>query len=214
MKVLYEDKHIIVLIKPVGVLSQLGKENEENMLSILSEYTGKEVFPVHRLDKDVSGVMVYAKTKKAAAELSRQVSDRTMLKRYFAVAHSGDIKGEGTLEDLLYFDKRKNKSFVVKRERKGVKKALLEYKSVAENEQFTLFDVLLLTGRTHQVRVQFASRKMPLAGDRRYGAKDNEAHIALFSRSITFCHPETKEEMCFEALPESDIFKGFVSIIG
>ncbi len=201
MKVYFEDKHIIVCLKPVGVLSQ-ESEKDENMPSLLKELTGGEIYPVHRLDKDVSGVMVFAKTKKAAGELSRQVSERETEKRYFVLAHSSDIKDSGLMRDFLYFDKRKNKSFVVKKERKGVKEALLEYTFMKENDGKSLFDVKLLTGRTHQIRVQFASRKMPLFGDRRYGARDDRGHIALFSYSLSFLHPITKEKMTFsEEMP-------------
>ena len=206
MNIIYKDEEVVVCIKPVGVLSQSGKEGEESMVNILKECLGKPVYAVHRLDKDVSGVMVYAVSKKAAAELSAQVSDRKMKKRYFAVVHSSDIKGDGLMEDLLYFDKRKNKSYVVKRERKGVKKAVLEYSFIKEKDNLSLFDINLLTGRTHQIRVQFASRKMPLVGDRRYGAKDEEKHIALFSYHISFSHPKTGEAMSFEVKPESEIF--------
>ena len=201
MKVYYEDKHIIVCLKPVGVLSQ-GSEIGENMPSVLKELTRSEVYPVHRLDKDVSGVMVFAKTKKAAAELSKQVSEREVEKRYFALTHSGNITASGTMQDFLYFDKRKNKSFVVKKERKGVKEALLEYTLLNESNGKCLYDIKLLTGRTHQIRVQFATRKMPLFGDRRYGAKDDFKHIALFSYSLSFLHPATKEKMTFsEEMP-------------
>ena len=149
--------------------------------------------------------MVYAKTRAAAAELSKQAGDRTMEKTYVARLHGIPEEKEGSLEDLLYFDKGKNKSFVVKKERKGVKKALLCYKVLSENGDSALVEVKLMTGRTHQIRVQFASRKMPLFGDRRYGAKDESKIIALWSKEISFLHPITKNRLSFNRMPSEEI---------
>ena len=150
--------------------------------------------------------MVYAKTKFAAAELSKQAGDRSMEKTYFAVIHGVPSEKSGILEDLLFFDKMKNKSFTVKKERKGVKKALLSYRVVKEKNDLALVEVKLMTGRTHQIRVQFASRKMPLLGDRRYGAKDESRIIALWSEEISFIHPATGERMSFHMLPDEEAF--------
>lgn len=194
--ILYEDSEIVVCIKEKGVLSQQGKEGQNSMIDILSAEYGCEVYPVHRLDKEVSGVMVYAKTKTAAADLSSQVSSREMEKHYIAYTEKTDMPQEGIMEDLLYFDKAKNKSFVVKRERRGVKKAVLEYKEIASTDSTTTYRVRLHTGRTHQIRVQFASRKHPLIGDRKYGSKIN-CDIGLVSCFIAFRHPKTKEWMEF-----------------
>ena len=195
MKILYEDKHIIVCIKQRGLLSQYdGKK--PNMITALKELCGCEIYPVHRLDKEVGGVMVYAKTQKAAAELSAQVADRRFEKQYLARTHGSPEESSGTMEDLLYFDKGKNKSFVVKKERKGVKKAVLEYKEIASDDNTTSFRVRLLTGRTHQIRVQFASRKHPLIGDRKYGSKLS-CDIGLVSCFIGFKHPKTEEWLEF-----------------
>ena len=176
------------------------------MVTLLKEHTRGEIFPVHRLDKDVGGVMVYAKTKKAASELSKQAGDRTMEKTYLAVLHGAPEGKSGILEDLLFFDKGKNKSFTVKKERKGVKKALLSYNVLNEKAELSLVEVKLMTGRTHQIRVQFASRKMPLVGDRRYGAKDDSKIIALWSKEISFIHPAKGERMSFQNLPQEEIF--------
>ena len=176
------------------------------MVRSLKEVTGGEIYPVHRLDKDVGGVMVYAKTKSAAASLSAQAGDRTMKKTYLAILHGKPQEESGTLEDLLFFDKGKNKSFVVKKERRGVKKALLNYRVISQKDGNALTEIELLTGRTHQIRVQFASRKMPLFGDRRYGAKDESRSIALWSKEISFLHPITKERMTFCKLSEEEIF--------
>ena len=176
------------------------------MVTLLKELTKGEIYPVHRLDKDVGGVMVYAKSKKAAAELSKQAGDRTMKKTYLAFIHGSPEEKSGMLEDLLFFDKSKNKSFVVNKERRGVKKALLNYKVISEKDGNALVEVELLTGRTHQIRVQFASRKMPLFGDKRYGAKDDSKIIALWSKEISFIHPATGARMSFQKLPQEEIF--------
>ena len=202
MNILFEDKYIVVAEKQRGLLSQEGN-GKANMVDELRKHTGSEIFPVHRLDKEVGGVMVYAKTQKAAASLSAQVADRTMEKYYLAVVH-GRPEVQGLMEDLLFFDKGKNKSFVVRKERKGVKKAVLSYELVETKADKSLVKVLLHTGRTHQIRVQFASRKMPLCGDRRYGSKDAEKTISLWSYRISFIHPETKEKLSFELSPGDD----------
>ncbi|MBO5936862.1 MAG: RluA family pseudouridine synthase [Clostridia bacterium] len=194
--IIYEDKELVVCIKPKGVLSQAGKEGQKSMIDILSAECDCEIYPVHRLDKEVSGIMVYAKTKSSAADLSAQVSNREMEKHYIATTEKSTLDSEGVMEDLLYFDKGKNKSFVVKKERKGVKKAILEYKEISSDEAYSSFLVRLLTGRTHQIRVQFASRKHPLIGDRKYGSKLN-CDIGLVSCFISFRHPNTKEIMEF-----------------
>ena len=205
MEVLFEDKNLIVAIKERGLLSE-EHESKPNMVRSLKEVTGGEIYPVHRLDKDVGGVMVYAKTKSAAASLSAQAGDRTMKKTYLAILHGKPQEESGTLEDLLFFDKGKNKSFVVKKERRGVKKAILNYRVISQKDGNALIEVELLTGRTHQIRVQFASRRMPLFGDRRYGAKDESRIIALWSKEISFLHPITKERMTFCKLSEEEIF--------
>ena len=206
MEIIFEDSDIVVAIKPPQILSQGDEKGRENAVDILRGITGGDIFPVHRLDKGVGGVMVFAKTAKAAAELSRQVSDRTMEKTYLALLH-GEIEAEkGRLEDLLFFDRGKNKSFVVKRERRGVKKALLDYECIEKGEGKSLVRVKLITGRTHQIRVQFSSRGYPLFGDRRYGARDEEKDIALMSKEISFVHPRTKERMTFANDKKSRFF--------
>lgn len=206
MEILYEDKDLIVCIKERGVLSQEGKEGERTMISLLSAYTGGEIYPVHRLDKEVGGVMVFARNQRTAAFLSSQVTDRTMEKEYITVVEGSPDEKDGTMEDLLFFDRSKNKSFTVKKERRGVKKALLSYKVLAEKDGLSVVRVKLHTGRTHQIRVQFASRKMPIVGDRRYGSKSDSKTIALWSCYISFIHPVTKEKMTFEKMSEESTF--------
>lgn len=201
MKILFEDESVIVCIKPVGMLSQ--GEGENCLITELKAKTGTEIYPIHRLDRGVGGVMVYAKTKSAAAALSRQASERKLQKEYLALVHGAPEKESGKLEDLLFKDSKKNKVFVVTRERKGVKKAVCEYETLLKGEKaskpYSLLKVRLQTGRTHQIRVQFSSRKCPLFGDRRYGAKDEEKEIALFSEKIGFLHPKTGESMSFSS---------------
>ena len=194
--ILYSDSEIVVCIKEKGVVSQQGKPGQKSMIDILSSECGCEIYPVHRLDKEVGGVMVYAKTQKSVANLSAQVSERKMEKHYLATTEKSDLPPEGTMEDLLYFDKGKNKSFVVKRERRGVKKAVLEYKQVSTDGERTVYRVRLLTGRTHQIRVQFASRKQPLVGDRKYGSP-LQCDIGLVSCFVAFKHPTTGEWLEF-----------------
>lgn len=206
MEILFEDKDLIVCLKERGLLSE-ENPSKPNMVTELKEVTGGEIYPVHRLDKDVGGVMVYAKNKFAAAELSSQVGDKRMEKTYLAVLHGKPEENSGILEDLLFFDRAKNKSFVVKKERKGVKKALLSYNVIVSCKELSLVEITLMTGRTHQIRVQFASRKMPLVGDRRYGAKDGSKIIALWSKKLSFLHPKTGERIIFESFPTEEEFQ-------
>lgn len=198
IEILYEDNYLVFAVKPAGVLSQKG--DGENMIDLLSAGRG-EVFPVHRLDTAVGGVMVFAKTSQAAARLSALVSKNEIEKKYLAVLQGVPEKERDTLVDLLFKDSRKNKSFVVKRERKGVKKASLEYTLVSTADDLSLVNVRLHTGRTHQIRVQFASRKLPLLGDGKYGSKCNKCSVALWSYSLSFVHPYTKKEIGFTASP-------------
>ena len=198
IQILYEDNYLIFAVKPVGVLSQKG--DGENMIDLLSRGRG-EVYPVHRLDTAVGGVMVFAKTPRAAAGLSALVSKNEIEKRYLAVLQGVPEKASDVLKDLLFKDSRKNKSFVVKRERKGVKKASLEYELVSSKNELSLVKVKLHTGRTHQIRVQFASRKLPLLGDGKYGSRCNKCTVALWSNELSFVHPFTNERLSFTASP-------------
>lgn len=199
VEILFEDKSVIVCIKPRGILSQSDIKGGENMIDNLSAITKSEIYPLHRLDKEVGGVMVYAKTKKAAAILSRDIAEHKFSKEYIVLIHSKPKESSGEMRDLLFKDSRKNKSFVVRRQRKGVKEALLEYSLLESNGEFSICLVKLHTGRTHQIRVQFASRKMALAGDKKYGAKDDYKTIGLWSYRIIFKHPETNEILTFSA---------------
>lgn len=195
MKILYEDRDCIAVVKPVGVVSEGGVGG---MVEALSEYCGNDVYCVHRLDCAVSGVIVYAKNKKSAAYFSSLIADGKMKKEYLAVVH-GKVCG-GEMTDLLFKDSKANKSYVVKRMRKGVKEAKLEYETLSEKDGASLVGIRLITGRSHQIRVQFSSRKHPLYGDGKYGGGDR-CDIALFSNRISFTDRFGKE-IVIEAYPE------------
>ena len=191
MEILYSDPHLAVCVKPVGL------DSESELPAALIETLGGEIYPIHRLDKNVGGVMVYARTKQAAAQLSKAVQDGAMVKEYVALVH-GTPPETGDWTDLLFKDSRKNKVFVVKRERKGVKKARLEFARLTSREE-SLVRIRLHTGRSHQIRVQFSSRGFPLVGDHKYGSRDEKTEPMLFSCCITF--PWKGKQMQFEKIP-------------
>ena len=191
MEILYSDKNIAVIVKPLGL------DSEHEVPAALKEALGGETFPIHRLDKNVGGVMVYARTKQAAAALSKAVQEGTMVKEYVALVH-GTPPESGDWTDLLFKDSTKNKVFVVKKERKGVKKARLEFTRLTVGET-SLVRIRLHTGRSHQIRVQFSSRGFPLVGDRKYGGRDDASAPMLFSCKLTF--PYGKGIVEFEKLP-------------
>ena len=164
MEILFYDHDLAVCVKPVGL------DSEAQVPAELKKTLGGEIFPVHRLDKNVGGVMVYARTKQAAAALSKAVQDGAMVKEYVAMVH-GLPPESGDWEDLLWKDSRKNKVFVVRQMRKGVKAAKLAYRVLEEATPLTLVHIRLYTGRSHQIRVQFASRGFPLAGDHKYARR-------------------------------------------
>ena len=197
VKILFADRDISVCFKPRGVLSE--GEGSDCLPSLLNQALGGNytVFPVHRLDRDTEGIMVYALNKRAAAELSRQITEGLLIKEYVAKLCGIFTEDQGTLRDLLFYDRRQGRSYVVKKERKGVKEAILEYRVTERTESSTGVRVRLRTGRTHQIRVQFASRGFPLMGDRRYGAPAGSGELALRSCYLSFIHPTSKERMEF-----------------
>ena len=188
MEILYSDRELAVCVKPVGL------DSEQQLPEALKGLLGGTLFPVHRLDKNVGGVMVYARTKPAAAALSKLIQDGSLVKEYVAKVH-GQPPETGDWQDLLFKDSRKNKVFVVKRQRTGVKAARLEFKRIGDG----LVRIRLHTGRSHQIRVQFASRGFPLMGDHKYGARDELSAPMLFSCRITF--PWKGQALQFEQLP-------------
>ncbi len=193
MHIIHRDNDIIVLIKPVGM------DSEREVPETIKREIGGEIFTVHRLDKNVGGVMVYARNKQSAASLSRAIQNGEMVKEYVAMVH-GNPPESDTLEDLLFKDSRKNKVFVVKRERKGVKRAKLEYNVMSISGETSLIHIRLHTGRSHQIRVQFASRGYPLVGDHKYGSRDKLSTPMLYSCKLTF--PYKQKTVCFKSMPD------------
>lgn len=192
MEILFSDRDIVLCVKPVGL------DSEIQMPAALKESLGGEIYPVHRLDKNVGGVMVFARTQAAAASLSKAIQEGKLIKEYVALVH-GSPPESGDWEDLLWKDSGKNKVFVVKRMRGGVKKAWLEFTRLTSGEE-SLVRIRLHTGRSHQIRVQFASRGYPLVGDHKYGARDNVPAPMLYSCKLTSPHKGKLLE--FEKLPD------------
>ena len=207
VKILYEDNHIIVAIKPAGVLSQSDGSNSPDMLTILKEYIKEkyskpgEVYLglVHRLDRPVSGVMVFARTSKAASRLSEQIRNRKVGKIYRCITE-GVLEGSGRLENYISKDESKNIVTVSDKEKPGYKASYLDYKAIASKDGLTLVEVRLGTGRSHQIRAQMAHNGYPLIGDQKYGKKDSRVKdIALEAYKLSFEHPVKRENITFEA---------------
>ena len=192
MEILYQDKDLAVCVKPVGL------DAEKEVPAALKEALGGEIFTLHRLDKNVGGVMVYARTKAAAGALSRAIQEGAMVKEYVAMVH-GTPPEAGDWQDLLFKDSRKNKVFVVNKQRAGVKAARLEFKRLTEGE-ISLVHIRLYTGRSHQIRVQFSSRGFPLVGDHKYGSRAEATAPMLYSCRITF--PWKGKTQIFEHYPQ------------
>ena len=213
LKVLYEDNHIIVVEKPVNIPSQSDKTGDVDMLTIIKEYLKEKyhkpgnvyVGLVHRLDRPVGGVMVFAKTSKAAARLSEEVRSKIFKKRYLAIVNGQMEQPNGQLEDYLLKNQKANMSRVVKEGTPNSKLASLEYKVLTYNQEINLsvLQILLHTGRHHQIRVQFSSRGHSIYGDQKYGGRGHGKQIALWAYSLTIMHPITKEEMTFTTIPET-----------
>lgn len=197
LQILYNDGHIVAVVKPAGVLSE--DKGEGSMPALLRAELGcAYIGCVHRLDRAVGGVMVYALDQPSCGKLSAMVASHQMVKEYLAVVHGCPESSEGEMRDLLFKDSARNKSFVVKRMRKGVREAVLHYQLLEtierENGTFSLVQIRLETGRSHQIRVQFSSRKMPLVGDRRYGSREDADGVKLWSYRITL--PDGKVFCC------------------
>lgn len=201
MELLFVDKDIVVCIKPARVLST---DEPGGLPELVRQALGDEkadIRTVHRLDRVVSGVMVLARNAAAASELSRQIREDLFQKEYLAVIHGCPEKKEGTLTDLLYRDKARRMTMVAGAPGKGVQEAVLDYQVLGSSTELSRVRVLLRTGRTHQIRVQFASRGMPLAGERKYSTLEDPCEIALWSHRIGFTHPATGKWMEFTRRP-------------
>ena len=214
IKVIFEDNHLLVVEKPVNILSQGDDTNDKDMVNLLKQYVKEKynkpgnvyIGLVHRLDRPVGGIMVFAKTSKAASRLSDQVRTKTFKKTYRAVIHGDMNKKEDTLKDYLYKNKKTNMVSVVNKDHKEAKNAELSYKTLDRKDGFSLVEIDLKTGRPHQIRVQFSSRNHPLFGDQRYGQNLNKVgqQIALWSYKIEITHPTTKEPMEFICEPPKE----------
>lgn len=201
MEILYKDNDIVVCIKPARVLST---DEPGGLPDLLREALGDknaDIRTVHRLDRVVSGVMVLARNAKSASELSRQIREDRFQKEYLAVIHGTPAQKEGTLTDLLYRDKARRMTMVAEIPGKGVQEAILDYRCLASLNGLSRVRVLLRTGRTHQIRVQFSSRNMPLVGERKYCTLEDPCEIALWSHKIGFIHPTKGDWMVFSKEP-------------
>ncbi len=212
LNVIYEDNHIIVVEKPVNIPSQGDKTEDVDMLTIIKNYL-KEKYNklgnvylglIHRLDRPVGGVMVFAKTSKAAARLSEQVREKKFQKRYLVICNGKMEAKKGLLEDYLLKNEKTNMSKVVKEGTKNSKYAKLEFEVLKYDQELDLsvLKILLHTGRHHQIRVQLSSRGHSIYGDQKYGGRGHGKQITLWAYSLTIFHPITKEEMTFYAIPE------------
>ena len=202
LNLLYYDSDIAVCVKPAGVLCEDAGENSLPALlkeALKDKGVSVTPFTVHRLDKETTGIMVYALNSASAAALSASLQNKSFEKIYHALC-VGAIEKEGdTLRDLLFYDRKRSKSYVVDRKRNGVKEAVLEYSVIKRFDDRTLISVKLHTGRTHQIRVQFASRGHALCGDRRYGAPAEYGNrLCLCAVELAFLHPKTNEPMRFK----------------
>ena len=205
MEILYKDRDILVCVKPPRVLST---DEPGGLPELVRQELGDpkaDVRTVHRLDRVVSGLMVLARNAAAASELSRQIREGGFEKEYLAVVHGAPAEECGTFRDLLGRDKARRMTFVADQEGKGIQEAVLDYKVLAAEADRAKVLVRLHTGRTHQIRVQFASRGMPLYGERKYSQRNDPCEIALWSYRLGFAHPSTGEPMEFtKEPPESD----------
>ncbi|MGN1156468.1 MAG: RluA family pseudouridine synthase [Agathobacter sp.] len=236
IEIIYEDNHIILCRKPAGVATQTKRLGQQDMESLLKNYRAKKGEPpyigvVHRLDQPVEGLMVFAKNQKTAANLSKQIQEHMIGKHYYAVSSKAPDKMEGMLENYLLTDKKSNFTQVVDKgyqdakNCRDAKKAILEYKVLYQTEQGTLFDILLHTGRQHQIRVQMAHMGCPLVGDEKYGVQIGDSvrdarqgnlkksPLALCSYRLEFAHPATGKKMDYSIVPEGEAFLEWQKII-
>ena len=199
MELIHVDRDIVVCIKPPRVVST---DEPGGLPDLIREALGDpNIRTVHRLDRVVSGLMVLARTKKSASELSRQIRADTFEKEYLAVLHGVPESAEGTLRDLLQRNKQERKTYVVHEPGRDVQEAVLKYCMLSKTESLSKVQIQLITGRTHQIRAQFSSRNLPLVGDRKYSLYEDDCEIALWSYRLAFSHPKTGEKMEFTHQP-------------
>lgn len=217
--IIFEDNHLLVVKKPPNILSQKDCTGDDDMVTLLKQdlkvrynkpgnvYLGL----VHRIDRPVGGVMVFAKTSKAAARLTEQLKKREFMRTYLALIHGHPLKPKGTLIHYLLKDQKTNMVSAVNKSTKGAQEAILDYEVLHCQERFSMVKVNLRTGRSHQIRVQFASFGHPLFGDQRYGQKLNRPGqpIGLWSYEISCLHPVSKERMSFQSVPDKDPWTQF-----
>lgn len=210
IEIIYEDNHLLVVNKPVNMLTQADNTQDKDLLSIMKEYLkvtynkpgDAYLGMVHRLDRVTGGVVVFAKTSKAASRLSNQIRLNEWKKSYIVIADNIPSKTVGTLTDYLYKDRKTNNTYVSVKNHKNSKKAILNYEHIASFNNKSLIDIDLITGRSHQIRVQLSSRNLPIYGDHRYNKSvKKNTQIKLFAYRLEIIHPTLKEEMVFEALP-------------
>lgn len=205
IRILYEDPYLVLCVKPVGVLSE-DSPSGACMPGLLREHyralgQNDYIATVHRLDRLVGGVMLFSRRRDVTGKLTAAVAEHRVTKEYLAVLRGTPAQDEATLTDLLFRDAAHNKSYVVKRMRKGVRQASLSYTVQGKADGLTLVRVQLHTGRTHQIRVQFAGRGFPLVGDRKYGGAGDGETLALWAWRLAFTHPETGRDMVFTHQP-------------
>lgn len=199
MELIHVDRDIVVCIKPPRIVST---DEPGGLPDLIREELGdSNIRTVHRLDRVVSGLMVLARTRKSAAELSRQIMAGEFDKEYLAVLHGIPDNDTGTLRDLLMRNKQERKTYVVSEPGKDVQEAVLNYRILSKAKKLSKVQIELVTGRTHQIRAQFSDRNFPLVGDRKYGSHEDDCEIALWSYRIAFTHPYTGKRMEFVRNP-------------
>ena len=220
MRVVYEDNHIIIVSKESGEIVQGDKTGDVPLSEMVKQYI-KEKYAkpgavflgvVHRLDRPVSGLVVFARTSKALERLNRMFSQGEVHKTYWAITQNMPAEPEGTLEHWLTRNEQQNKSYASDREKPGSKRAILKYKVIGQSERYNLLEINLLTGRHHQIRCQLAAMGCPIKGDLKYGARRSnpDGSISLLSRRVEFVHPVSKQTIVVEApLPDDPLWKAF-----
>ncbi len=218
MEVVYEDNHIIIVNKQSGEIVQGDKTGDRPLSELVKDYI-KERYAkpgavflgvVHRLDRPVSGLVVFARTSKALTRLNKMFAEGEVHKTYWAIVKNTPKQPEGTLENWLVRNEKQNKSYAYDKEKPGAKKAILKYKVIGQSDHYTLLEVQLMTGRHHQIRCQLAAMGCPIKGDLKYGAprSNPDGSISLLSRRVEFVHPVSKEQICVEApLPDDALWK-------